>query len=243
MFLYGRNSVCERLKANPESIIKLYLQDNFDFPEIEKNIKSKNIPAVRVSGKEISRVKRVDGLQGILAQVRPFDYASFSTLLHKKTEECRTLIFLDNIQDPHNLGSIIRSLACIGGFAVVLHKHNSCDVNETVLHVACGGENFAPISMVANLSSALVEAKKAGYWIAGAVVKGGEDISKANLPFPLCLVIGSEGEGLRQGIQKQLELKVSLPMKGAGLSFNLSVACAILCYEIDRQRQAIIKTT
>jgi rRNA methylases len=217
-------------------VIKVYLQDNFDKPEIEKSIKAKNIPLIRVSGKELERIKRAENLQGIVAQVKPFDYESLANLLTKPEKNALTLVFLDNIQDPHNLGSIARSLACLGGFAIVLHKHNSCEVTETVLHVACGGENFVPICMVANLSSALVESKKAGYWIAGAVVEGGEDISKIDLPFPLCLVVGSEGEGLRHGIEKQLELKVSLPMKGAALSYNLSVACAILCHEINKQK-------
>jgi len=143
---------------------------------------------------------------------------------------------LDNISDPQNLGAIIRSLACFGRFGVVFPKHDSCEVNETVLHVASGGENYVPISMVTNLSSALIEAKKSGYWISGAMVKGGEDVRQVKLPFPLCLVLGSEGKGLRPGIEKQLELKLSLPMKGAGLSFNVSVACAIFCYEIDRQQ-------
>ena len=239
MFLYGKNSVYERIKSNPQSIAKVYLQDNFDYPEIEKSIKSQRISEIRVSAKELSRIKRADNLQGIVAQVNPFDYESFDKLLQKPVNERSTLIFLDSIQDPHNLGSIIRTLACFGGFVAVLHKHNSCEVNETVLHVACGGENFVPISMVANLSSALVEAKKAGYWIAGAVVKGGEDVGKISLPFPLCVVMGSEGEGLRHGVSKHLEIKVSLPMKGAALSFNLSVACAVLCYEINKQKDAL----
>lgn len=239
MFLYGKNSVYERIKSNPQSITKIYLQDDFSSPEIEKSIKSQRISEIRVSAKELSRIKRADNLQGIVAQVNPFDYESFDNLLQKPVNERLTLIFLDSIQDPHNLGSIIRTLACFGGFAAVLHKHNSCEVNETVSHVACGGENFVPISMVTNLSSSLVEAKKAGYWIAGAVVKGGEDVGKISLPFPLCVVMGSEGEGLRHGVSKHLEIKVSLPMKGAALSFNLSVACAVLCYEINKQKDAL----
>lgn len=237
MFLYGKNSVYERLKANPESIIKILLQDNFVSPEIEKLIKYKRLPVIRLSEREISNLKRADNLQGIVAQVKPFAYAPFREIIQKKPGKQLTLVCLDNLNDPHNLGAIIRSLACIGGFAIIIPKHNSCEVNETVLHVACGGENFISVSMVTNLSVALIEAKKTGYWIAGALAEGGENINKISLPFPLCLVLGSEGKGVRYGISKQLELMLSLPMNGAKLSFNLSVACAILCHEISKQRK------
>ena len=92
------------------------------------------------------------------------------------------------------------------------------------------------MSMVTNLSAALREAKDAGYWVVGTVVEGGEDLSKVSLPFPLCLVLGSEGKGIRHGLHKQLDLKVSLPMSGAPLSFNVAMACAIFSYEIAKQR-------
>ena len=92
---------------------------------------------IRVSGKELERIKRGDNLQGIVAQVRLFDYEFSNSLLQRSENERLTLVCLDNIQDPHNLGSIIRTLACLVGFAIVIHKHNSCDVNETVLYVAC----------------------------------------------------------------------------------------------------------
>ena len=119
---------------------------------------------------------------------------------------------------------------------MVIPKHDSCQINETVLHVASGGENFVPVSMVTNLSAALIEAKKEGFWAVGAVVDGGEDINKATLVFPLCLVLGSEGKGIRPGLAKQLELKVKIPMVGASLSFNVAMACAILSYEITKQK-------
>jgi 23S rRNA (guanosine2251-2'-O)-methyltransferase len=146
-----------------------------------------------------------------------------------------SLIFLDSISDPQNLGSIIRTAACFGDFAVVLPKHGACEVNDTVLHVASGGENFVPVAMVTNLSSALIQAKEAGYWTVGTVVEGGEVLHKVSLPFPLCLVLGSEGRGIRQGLHNQLDIKVNLPMK-AQLSFNVAVSCAIFCYEISRQK-------
>ncbi len=238
MYLYGKNSVLERLKVNPGSIKKIFLQENFDAPHIINVIKSTDIPVERVSEKGLTRIKRADRLQGIVAEVDKFAYADFEELLRNPSSKDFSFIFLDNINDPHNLGSIIRTVACFGKFSVVIPRHSSCEVNDTVVHVASGGENFIPVSMVTNMLTALLKAKKAGYWVAGTVVEDGVDINSATLPFPLCLVLGSEGKGIRHGIEKHLDLKVSLPMKGAQLSFNVAMACAIFCYEIARQRTA-----
>lgn len=238
MYLYGKNSVFERLKANPKSIRQILLQENFNAPHITDIIKSRGLPVKHVIEKELTKIKNADRLQGIVAAVERFHYRPFDALL-KPADKNLSLIFLDNINDPHNLGSIIRIAACFGGFAIVIPEHSSCEINETVLHVASGGENFIPISKVVNLSTALREAKKAGYWAVGAVVEGGEDIYNTSLPFPLCLVLGSEGKGIRYGIEKHLDLKVTLPMKGANISFNVAMSCAIFAHEITRQKPAV----
>lgn len=232
--LYGKNSVLQRLKRNPKSIRKIFLNENFDDAYILTIVTRKKIPIIRLSRNEFSRVKKADNLQGIVAEVEKYSYIPFKELLVDSLDKKTTLIFLDSISDPQNLGSIIRTAACFGDFAVVLPKHDACEVNDTVLHVASGGENFIPVSMVSNLSSALIQTKKSGYWIAGTVVDG-DDINKASLPFPLCIVLGSEGKGIRQGLHNQLDIKVSLPMK-AHLSFNVAISCAIFCYEILKQK-------
>ena len=143
---------------------------------------------------------------------------------------------LDRIFDPQNLGAIIRTAACFGKLAVVIPRHKACEVTETVLRVASGGENFTPVAMASNLTKAILEAKEAGFWVVGAVVGDGQDINKVDLPFPLCFVLGSEGQGLRYGVEKHLDVRVRIPMEGAPLSFNVSGACAIFCHEIAKQR-------
>jgi len=235
MFLYGKNSVFERLKADPKSIKKVFLREDFSNPHIEKLIKSNNIPARRVTRKELLKIKRADSLQGIIAQTEKFGYADFDDLLLK--EKQLSFIFLDRVFDPQNLGSIIRTAGCFGEFAIVIPKHKACEVTEAVLHVACGAENFTPVAMVSNLANALIEAKKKGWWVVGGVVGEGQSLNGVNLPFPLCLVLGSEGKGVRYGLQKHLDIKVRIPMEGAPLSFNIGGACAIFCYEIARQRK------
>ena len=233
MYIYGKNSVLERLKANPGSVKKIFLQDNFDDARLIRAAGAAEIPVKRVSERELARIKRADRLQGVVAEASGFEYADFDELLSEKR---LSFIFLDNINDPHNLGSIMRAAACFGGFGIVIPRHRSCEVNETVVHVASGGENYVPASLVANLSNALIKAKDKGYWIAGAVVEGGEDMNNVKFPFPLCVVLGSEGKGIRHGVDKLLDLKITLPMKGVALSFNVAMAGAIFCYEIARQR-------
>ena len=237
MNLYGKNSVLERIKTNPNSIRKIFLQNNFNMPFIEKLIKVNRIPTERLSSTKLARIKRAENLQGIIAQINRFEYTYFDNLLTSEQNKQLTLIFLDRIYDPQNLGAIIRTAACFGGFAVIIPKFKACEVNETVLHVASGGENYVPVSMVTNLSNAIIKAKKCGYWIVGTIPDDeSEDINKVSLPFPLGVVLGSEGEGIRYGIRKHLDIKVRIPMEGAKLSFNVNMACAIFCHEICKQR-------
>ena len=236
MFLYGKNSVFERLKANPQSIKKIFLEEDFSAPHIEELIESTKIITKRVSKKELLRIKHADSLQGIVASVEIFKYVDLEDLLNRSKDEQLSLIFLDRLFDPQNLGAIIRTTACFGKFAVVIPKHKACEVTEAVLHVASGGENYTPVTMVSNLTNALLTAKKKGWWVVGAVTEGGEDISSVNLPFPLCFVLGSEGKGIRYGIEKHLDTKTHIPMQGAPLSFNVATSCAIFCHQISLSR-------
>jgi len=238
MVLYGRNSVFERLKKNPASIKRIFLQDNFKAPNsIEKLITANNIAVEYLSFRGLSRIKQADSLQGIIARVEEFKYASFNGLLSLPQDKQLTLIFLDRIYDPQNLGSIVRSAACFGGFAVIIPKFKACEVNETVLHVASGGENYVLVSRVSNLSNAIIAAKRHGYWIIGAEINQDADsINEASLPHPLAFVLGSEGEGIRYGVGKHLDLRVRIPMSTANFSLNVATACAIFCHEISKMR-------
>ena len=152
-----------------------------------------------------------------------------------------SFIFLDRIFDPQNLGAIIRTTACFGGFVIVIPKHKACQITEAVLRVASGGENHTPIVLVSNLTNALLEAKKNGFWVVGAVIDEGQDMRQAKLPFPLCFVLGSEGPGIRYGLQKHLDVKVNIPMEGARLSLNVGAATAVFCYEIAKAKEKALK--
>ena len=237
MVLYGRNPVLERLRADPGTIRKVFLAEKFDEPEILRLIEEHGIEAERLPAAELAKKRPAKDLQGIYANTDKYRYADFEDLLERGEGQRPALVFLDRVNDPHNLGVIIRTTACFGGFAVVIPEHEACEVNETVLHVASGGENYTPVSRVTNISKAIMGAKDSGYWIVGAVVdEDGVDLSRTSLPSPLGLVLGSEGSGIRPGIRKHLDMKVSIPMEGARLSLNVNIACAVFCYEACRQR-------
>ncbi|MFH1995599.1 MAG: 23S rRNA (guanosine(2251)-2'-O)-methyltransferase RlmB [Candidatus Omnitrophota bacterium] len=236
MILYGKNSILERLRRNPGTIQKIMLQENFDDPRFMKLIHRKEVLIERVKPRRLARMKPYDNLQGVAAKVSAFEYTEFRDLLKRGTGRRPTIIFLERIYDPRNVGAIIRTAANFGRCAIVLPKHRACEINESVLHVAAGGENYVPIAAVSNITTAIIAAKKSGYWVAGAVFDNAEDLRKVDLPFPLGIVLGSEGEGVRSGIEKHLDIRARIPMEGAQLSFNVSVACAIFIYEMSRKR-------
>jgi 23S rRNA (guanosine2251-2'-O)-methyltransferase len=237
MYLYGKNSVAERLKKNPKSISLIYLEDTFSDSSIEGCIKRNNLTVRKVPPDKFSKIKHSSNIQGIIAEVGSFEYADFDEILQEGIEKNNILVFLDRIYDPQNLGAIMRTLACFGGFSLVIPKHKACEVTETVLHVACGAENYVKVAMVSNISNAVIKAKREGLWIMGAVLGGGaKDLNTVSIPFPLGVVFGSEGEGVRYGVDKHIDIRAKIPMHGAGLSYNVSIAAAIFCYEINRQK-------
>jgi 23S rRNA (guanosine2251-2'-O)-methyltransferase len=235
MRLYGKRPVLERLKAAPETIQTLTLRQGVELSGIVRAAKA---AARHFSSLPPSKFDKLVGdvhSQGVFAEVEEFHYHCLDQLLEKR-EPRPVLLFLDRLTDPQNLGAILRTMACLGGIAVVLPQHESVEVNETVLRVASGGENYVPVARVTNLVQASERAKKAGYWIVGAAPSGGTPLPHVKWPFPLAVVLGSEGGGIRPGLQKHLELTVSLPMPGATLSFNVATAAALIAYEMTRAR-------
>jgi 23S rRNA (guanosine2251-2'-O)-methyltransferase len=236
MHLAGRRPVLERLTRRPETIRSLYLSQGADLPEIVQAARQARISPVGLASAAFQRKTGEIHAQGVLAEVDPFRYAEVEDLIQGPGTK-PLLLLLDRITDPQNLGSILRTTACLGGIALVLPKHDSAGVTDTVLRVACGGENHVPVALVTNLSNACQLLKRHDYWIAGAQAEGGTPLHQVDWPSPLAVILGSEGGGIRHGLQKQLDLKVTLPMPGAALSFNVAVAAALIAYEIRRPRR------
>jgi 23S rRNA (guanosine2251-2'-O)-methyltransferase len=175
--------------------------------------------------------------QGILADIDDFAYIQLDELLEHALDKKRTPVFLDNLNDPQNLGGIIRSCGALGVFDIVLPTSESVSVTESVLRVACGGENYLSVARVANLGHAIEKAKKMGFWIIGTAVQEARSLSEVSLQFPLGLVMGSEEKGVRDIIRKKLDLEVMIPMKNQRMSLNVAHATSMVCYEIIRQKK------
>jgi 23S rRNA (guanosine2251-2'-O)-methyltransferase len=234
--LFGRNSVLERLRRNPASILKVYLREDKQLSQVRKLCRNSGICIESLPRSRFKKISRGINSQGIIALTRGFQYFAYEELLGQCFIKKDSLLFLDNIVDPQNFGSIIRSLACLGGFAIVIPVHNSVEVTESVLRVASGGENYVSIARVKNLSSAIELARERGYYIAAAVVEAGQSLYKTALPLPMALIIGCEHKGIRQSLFRYIDLKLTLPMPQSRLSFNVAVACALFAYEIKRQK-------
>ncbi|MGB3081837.1 MAG: RNA methyltransferase [Candidatus Omnitrophota bacterium] len=237
MKLYGKNPVLERIKLNPKTIRKLYLQKRKDLSEIVREAKRAGLTFESADKNKLLHLSGDANTQGVIAVVDEYRYTSFSKILSKCVGSETIPVFLDRVTDPQNLGSIMRSLACLGGFSLVLPEYESAHVNETALRVANGGENYIEVAKVTNTVGAVKRAKDEGIKVIGAVTEGGADILRADFKFPLAIVIGSEGKGLRPGVRKHLDEGVSLPMKGAALSFNVAIATTLFCYEVNRRRR------
>ena len=237
MRLYGKNPVLERIKSNPKSIRKIFIQEAH--PEaayLRLKAKKWNIPFFVIPKEKMHKFGQHHHSQGIMIEIDEFPYIEFGELLDTAVQKQTTLVFLDGLNDPQNLGGVIRSLACLGEFSIVLPKHGSVEVTEAVLRVASGGENHVSVSKVANLGNAISKAKDAGYWIAGTVVDGGQNLFDAKFSFPLAFVVGSEQKGIRDILRRYLDLEVTVPMAPTRMSLNVAHATAIFAYEITKQK-------
>ncbi|MFH1394601.1 MAG: 23S rRNA (guanosine(2251)-2'-O)-methyltransferase RlmB [Candidatus Omnitrophota bacterium] len=233
MKLYGKNPVIERIKTAPQTVKKIYLQKGTDLSSIVKIIKTAGLDFVSVDKNWFKNKCGTMHTQGVMAEIKSFEYAQYSSVLDECLKKKIIPVFLDGITDPQNLGAIIRSLACLGGFSIVLPQYDSAQVNETVLRVASGGENYVSIAKIPNIAKVLREIKeRKKIKIIGAEAGSAKLITNMKITLPCVIVIGSEGKGIRPGVKKYLDTSVSLPMRGAALSYNAAVATSLFCYEV-----------
>ena len=235
MRLYGKNPVLERIRRAPETIKKLYLQQRTDLSRIVRAAKDVGLDFESVTRERLEIESKGAHAQGVVAVIDKYHYVSFPQMLNDAEKNKCIPVFLDGITDPQNLGSIIRTFACLGGFSIVLSEHGAVNVNETVLRVASGGENSVNVSRVANIATAIKKAKMKGFRIIGADAEAKCLVSDVKLRLPTAIVIGAEGKGMRPGVKKCLDEALKLPMDGADLSYNASVAAALFCYVVKKR--------
>lgn len=239
MKIYGKNPVLERLKANPRSIRVIFVETGHpEHSYIASKAKKYGLPISVVPPSKMLKLGRSLNTQGLMLEVEDFAYTDYDEVLETAEAKGITLVFADGITDPQNMGAIMRTLGCLGGFVLVMPSHDSVHVTEAVLRVACGADNYLSVCKVSNLSNAIQKARSMGFSIVGSVTCGGEDMRRVKLQFPLGLVIGSEDKGIRDVVQQQLDVKVTVPMAHPRLSLNAAHAAAMLAFEASRQRPA-----
>lgn len=233
MLVSGRNNVKEVLRniCEIDSVRKAYCQDNFNENDILTLLKKRNIKINYMKKQELDRLVK-NNHQGIILDVRDFVYTSFDDIITNK-EEC-FLVILDHIEDPHNLGAIIRTVEASGADGIILPINRSVSVNETVMKTSVGALYNVKIASVSNLNNTIKRLKKEGFWIVGTDMDG-EDYTKIKYPKKTALVIGSEGFGMTRIVKESCDFIASIPMNGKVNSLNASVAAGIMIYEVIRR--------
>ena len=237
----GRNAVLELLESGKD-INKIFVAKGEKHGSINKIIaiaKEKRVIIVEKDRKQLEEIAQTDNYQGVIAIVPPFEYSEITDILEtaKERQEDAFILILDGIEDPHNLGSIIRTAETAGVHGIIIPKRRAVAVNSTVNKVSCGAAQYMKIARVTNISDAIEELKRAGLWICGTDVATDKYYYNQDLTGPLAIVIGNEGKGMSEKVKKNCDFLVKIPMKGKVESLNAAVSTGIVVYEAVKQRK------
>ena len=235
----GRNAVLEAFRSG-RCVDKLFILDGCqDGPvrTIAREARKKDTIINYVSKERLDQLSETKVHQGVIAQVAAYEYSTVEDILTRAQEkgEAPFLILLDNVEDPHNLGAIIRTANLAGAHGVIIPKRRSVGLTSTVARTSAGAIHYTPVAKVTNLVRTIEELKEKGIWFVCADM-GGESMYQLNLTGPIGLIVGNEGEGVSRLVREVCDFTASIPMKGDIDSLNASVAAGVLAYEIVRQR-------
>jgi 23S rRNA (guanosine2251-2'-O)-methyltransferase len=240
-YLAGKHPVLEALKAG-RALNKIWLSNQAQrslVQPIADEAKARGVVVQFVDKRKLDSL--VPGVlhQGVVAQAAAVSYFDVEDLLARASErgEAPLLVLLDEVEDPHNLGSILRTADCTGAHGVIVPKRRSAGLTAVVAKTSAGAVEYVPVARVANLAQTIERLKEAGVWIAGADAAASQDVYGADLKGPLAIVIGSEGRGLSRLVREKCDFLLSLPMFGRINSLNASVAAGVILYEAVRQRR------
>ena len=236
----GRNSVLELLESGKD-INKIFVTRGEKHGSINKILaiaKERKIIVVEKDKRQMDEMAQEENYQGVIAIVPPFEYVEISDILDiaKERGEDPFVIILDGIEDPHNLGSIIRTAETAGVHGIIIPKRRAASVNSTVNKASAGAVEHMKIARVTNISDAIEELKQAGLWVCGTAVDTNKYYYNQDLTGPLAIVIGNEGKGIGEKVKKNCDFLVKIPMKGKIQSLNASVSTGIVVYESVKQR-------
>ena len=241
----GRNSVLELLESGKD-INKIFVTKGEKHGSINKIIavaKERKIVIVEKDKRQMEQMAQNQNYQGVIAVVPPFEYCEIEDILNvanKRNEDAFVLI-LDGIEDPHNLGSIIRTAETAGIHGIVIPKRRAASVNSTVNKVSAGAAQYMKIARVTNITDTIERLKKEGLWICGTDINTDKYYYNQDMTGPLGIVIGNEGSGISEKVKKNCDFLVKIPMKGKVTSLNASVSTGIIIYESLKQRLNIKK--
>lgn len=235
----GRNAVLEAFRSG-KTIDRLFVLDGCqDGPvrTIAREARKTDTIINYVSKERLDQLSETRAHQGVIAQVAAYEYSTVDEILARAEEkgEAPFLILLDNVEDPHNLGAIIRTANLAGAHGVIIPKRRAVGLTSTVAKTSAGAINYTPVAKVTNIVRTIEELKEKGIWFVCADM-GGETMYDLDLTGPMGLVIGNEGEGVSRLVREACDFTASIPMKGDIDSLNASVAAGVLAYEIVRQR-------
>ena len=243
--LIGRNAVTEALRAG-RGINKILLADGDREGQVSEIVALAKERGIILQFVERSKIEAVAGglrHQGVLAYVAPVAYAELDDILAKAEAagEPPFLLLLDELEDPHNLGALLRTADATGVHGVLIPKRRSVPLTATVAKTSAGAVEYVPVARIGNITQTLKKLKEKGFWVAGADMDGTQNYYEADLTGPLVLVVGSEGKGMGRLTKEQCDFVVKMPMVGKINSLNASVAGSILMYESMRQRLLVRK--
>lgn len=237
--IYGRNPVIEALDSGHEINKMLILEASRDktLQKVIDKAKEKKILIQYVDRKHLDKIAEGENHQGVIAYVSPYHYVTVDELLDlaKSKNEEPLLIICDEITDPHNLGSLIRTANAVGAHGIIIPKRRSAAINQTVVKTSCGAVEYVSVARVTNITQTIKHLKTQGVWVVGTDMQG-EIYTGANLKGSLAIVIGNEGDGISRLVKESCDFMVSLPMRGEVSSLNASVAGGVILYEVLRQR-------
>lgn len=235
-YIYGRNVIVSRIKE-AKDIDEIYIQDTFKDKSILDLVVKNNIKTFFCKKSKLDNLAGNEFHQGIVAKVHTYEYYDFDKIINdQNNKENALLVMLDGIEDPHNFGAILRSCEAIGVDGVIVPRHGSCPLNSTVAKTSTGAIELVKVVEVVNLNTAIKRLKDEGYWIVGAEANNSLDYREINYDGKIVLIVGSEGKGISRLVSENCDYKVRLPMVGKVNSLNVSVACAVLLYQIYNNR-------